>query len=104
MGFLFGIIGAVTPRPNIGIQQVRFGGSTGLVGGAGVSEGGMAQAQPPAPSPAQPQSGAPTGTQSGPQAASQAQPGTGAPAASTGTFKLTLHSVLAIAEPQTLIY
>ncbi|XP_065159068.1 CREB-binding protein isoform X2 [Atheta coriaria] len=76
-----------------GIQQQRFVGPSGPVGppgggGAG-GEGGMAQTQPPAPSPAQPQSGAPSGTQPGPQTATQNQVG-GTPAPTTDPEKRKL--------------
>lgn len=84
-------VGVVAPQQrgvvgtNMAAMQVgRFGpggpplGTGNVVGG---QEGGMAQqAQPPAPSPAQPQSGAPSGGQPGPQQATQSQvvAGTGA--------------------------
>lgn len=68
--------GVVAPQqraPLMGLQGSRFGAPAGPVPPAG-GEGGMAKAQPPAPSPAQPQSGAPSSTQPGPQAATQNQP------------------------------
>lgn len=65
------------------IQQTRFVSPGGPVGPTTGGEGGMAQTQPPAPSPAQPQSGAPSGTQPGPQTATQNQSG-GPPAPTTG--------------------
>lgn len=78
--------GVATPQPHpnkLGLPQARFGGPTGPVVPAGASEGGMAPTQLPAPSPAQPQSGAPSGSQPGPQAATQ-NPGAGPPPSSTG--------------------
>lgn len=66
----------------IGIQQ-RFGGPAG-VGNQAVGEGGIAQTQPPAQSPAQPQSGAPSSSQPGPQAATQNPQG--APPPSSGKY------------------
>lgn len=83
-------VGVVAPQQKgvgtnmTAMQGSRFGGTGGPIGSTNVvggQEGGMAQqAQPPAPSPAQPQSGAPSGGQPGPQQATQGQmPGTGAP-------------------------
>ncbi|XP_044255376.1 CREB-binding protein-like isoform X6 [Tribolium madens] len=77
--------GVATPQPHankLGLPQTRFGGPGGPVGPAGGGEGGMAPTQLPAPSPAQPQSGAPSGTQPGPQTATQNQ-GAGPPPSST---------------------
>ncbi|KAJ8981157.1 hypothetical protein NQ317_013823 [Molorchus minor] len=58
-------VGVVTPQPklNLSNQCPRFGGPpSGPVGPAGCGgDGGIVQTQPPAPSPAQPQSGAPAG-------------------------------------------
>lgn len=65
----------------MGLPQPRFPGPAGHVGPTGGAEGGIAQ--PPAPSPAQPQSGAPSSTQPGPQAATQNQQ-QGPPPPSTG--------------------
>lgn len=64
----------------------RFTGTAGPIGTTnvvGAQESGTVaqQAQPPAPGPAQPQSGAPTGGQPGPQQPSQGQmAGSGVPA------------------------
>jgi E1A/CREB-binding protein len=84
--------GVATPQPHankIGVPQTRFGGPAGPVGPAGGGEGGMAPTQLPAPSPAQPQSGAPSGSQPGPQTATQNQ-GTGPPPSSTDPEKRKL--------------
>ena len=56
------------------------------VGPQGGGEAGITQAQPPAPSPAQPLSGAPSGTQPGPQTATQNQVVGAPPAPSTGKY------------------
>lgn len=80
----------VTPQQRsagMGLPQPRFAGPAGHVGPTGGAEGGIAQ--PPAPSPAQPQSGAPSGTQPGPQAATQnQQPGPPAPSTGMNYFHL----------------
>ncbi|RZC35774.1 KAT11, KIX, DUF902, zf-TAZ and/or Bromodomain domain containing protein [Asbolus verrucosus] len=84
--------GVATPQPHankLGLPQTRFGGPAGPVGPAGGGEGGMAPTQLPAPSPAQPQSGAPSGSQPGPQTATQ-NPGTGPPPSSTDPEKRKL--------------
>ncbi|KAJ8934660.1 hypothetical protein NQ318_017026 [Aromia moschata] len=92
-------VGIVTPQQKINLpnQCQRFGGPpTGPVGPAGCGgDGGIVQTQPPAPSPAQPQSGAPSGTQPGPQQATQNQGGPpgppgGPPAPSTDPEKRKL--------------
>ncbi|XP_057659426.1 CREB-binding protein isoform X6 [Diorhabda carinulata] len=77
----------VTPQPKMNLQNPcpRFG-TTQTTAGTGIGpppgcggEGGIVQTQPPAPSPAQPQSGAPSGTQPGPQQATQNPSGPSAP-------------------------
>lgn len=82
-------VGVVTPQQKIPGAGPRFGApSAGPVGNVGPlgGDGSMVQTQPPAPSPAQPQSGAPSVSQPGPQQATQNQGGQpGAPPApSTG--------------------
>ncbi|XP_074038438.1 CREB binding protein nejire isoform X4 [Leptinotarsa decemlineata] len=76
----------VTPQQKLNMQNQgpRFGGpqTTSVVGPGCGGDGGIVQTQPPAPSPAQPQSGAPSGTQSTPQQATQnpgSQPGAAPP-------------------------
>jgi len=55
------------------VNVLCVGASPGV--GVGGNEVGMAQqVTPPAPSPAQPQSGAPSGGQPGPQAATKGEP------------------------------
>ncbi|XP_060531445.1 CREB-binding protein isoform X3 [Cylas formicarius] len=67
----------VAPQQKINIPGTspRFGGPpAGPVGPMSCGgDGGLVQTQPPAPSPAQPQSGAPSGSQPGPQQATQNQ-------------------------------
>lgn len=75
------LTGIVTPQQKLSQLQAnqcqsRFGGpgpgqAPAVVGVPSGGEGGVAQTQPPAPSPAQPQSGAPAGTQPTPQQATQ---------------------------------
>lgn len=87
------ITGVVTPQQKMNLQNQcpRFGGTQNVPGqgigppGCG-GDGGIVQTQPPAPSPAQPLSGAPSGTQPGPQQATQnpGGPSGGQPAPSTG--------------------
>ncbi|XP_028149092.1 CREB-binding protein isoform X2 [Diabrotica virgifera virgifera] len=90
-GVAVGEYGVVAPQQKMNLQNScpRFGG-TQTTAGTGIGppgcggEGGIVQTQPPAPSPAQPQSGAPTGTQPGPQQATQnpgGPSGTGGPPA-----------------------
>lgn len=85
------LVGVVKPQQKgvgtnmTAMQAARFSGTAGPLGTTNVvsgQEGGMAQqTQPPAPSPAQPQSGAPSGGQPGPQQTTQVQlAGTGTPA------------------------
>lgn len=84
----------VTPQQKIPGTSPRFGapstGPVGPMGGPMGGDGSIVQTQPPAPSPAQPQSGAPSVSQPGPQQATQNQPGQpGAPPApSTGKNQL----------------
>ncbi|CAG9863013.1 unnamed protein product [Phyllotreta striolata] len=92
-GVPVGEYGVVTPQQKLNLQNQcpRFG-ATQNVPGQGIvppgcgGDGGIVQTQPPAPSPAQPQSGAPSGTQPGPQQATQnpSGPSGGQPAPSTG--------------------
>ncbi|XP_072396537.1 histone lysine acetyltransferase CREBBP isoform X3 [Diabrotica undecimpunctata] len=94
-------VGVVAPQQKMNLQNScpRFGGTqttagTGLGPPGCGGEGGIVQTQPPAPSPAQPQSGAPTGTQPGPQQATQnpggPSGGGGPPAPSTDPEKRKL--------------
>lgn len=97
---------ATSGGPPQGVQQqqvgklgncARLGAPAGAVPPGGVpsglgGEGGMVQTQPPAPSPAQPQSGAPSGTQPGPQQASQN------PTPSTGNSSSSLNIIQCIRE------
>ena len=93
--YIISFIGVVTPQPKINISGTspRFGGPptgpVGSMGGPMGGDGGIVQTQPPAPSPAQPQSGAPSVSQPGPQQATQNQSGQpgGPPAPSTGKYK-----------------
>lgn len=91
-------VGVVTPQQKINIPGTspRFGGPpsgpVGSMGGPMGGEGGIVQTQPPAPSPAQPQSGAPSVSQPGPQQATQnpANPTGPPPAPSTDPEKRKL--------------
>ncbi|XP_072396535.1 histone lysine acetyltransferase CREBBP isoform X1 [Diabrotica undecimpunctata] len=100
-GVAVGEYGVVAPQQKMNLQNScpRFGGTqttagTGLGPPGCGGEGGIVQTQPPAPSPAQPQSGAPTGTQPGPQQATQnpggPSGGGGPPAPSTDPEKRKL--------------
>jgi len=83
--FLICLVTVVTPQQKIqGIGPGFEAPSAGPVGNVGPlgGDGSMVQTQPPAPSPAQPQSGPPSVSQPGPQQATQNQGGQpGAPPA-----------------------